>query len=133
MTPPPRTPVERRAASVASAMPMPWSRSRSGSSCTWSWRTSPPNTATFDTPGTARSRGRSTQSTKERWAIGETESDVIPTTSTVLDEEVSGVSTGGSTVAGRRTAASPRRSASACRARWISTRSPSTAVTTDSP
>ena len=43
--------MERAAASMASAMPTPWVRSRSGSSCTWTWRTSPPNTATFDTPG----------------------------------------------------------------------------------
>ena len=48
--------------------------------------------------------------------MGETESDVMPTTSTVLDEEVSGVRTGGSTVSGSRTATSPSRSASAWRA-----------------
>ena len=39
--------------------------------------------------------------------------EVIPTTSTVLEDEVSGVSTGERTVSGRRPAASPRRSASA--------------------
>ena len=83
-------------------MPMPCIRRRSGSSWIWTWRISPPNTATLDTPGTASSRGRSTQSTKVRCSIGVRDCDVIPTTSTVLDEEVSGVSTGGSTVAGSR-------------------------------
>ncbi len=43
--------------------------------------------------------------------------DVIPTTSTVLDDEVSGLITGASTVRGNRPPASPSRSASAWRAR----------------
>ena len=47
----------------------------------------------------------------------ERRSEVTPTTSTVLDEEVSGVRTGGATVAGRRPAASPSRSATDWRAR----------------
>jgi hypothetical protein len=116
-TPAPRTPVASRAAAATSATPMPYSRSRSGSSWIWSSRTSPPNTATFDTPGVARSRGRMTQSTKVRCSISVRVADVTPTTSTVLDDEVSGVSTGGSTAAGRRPLASARRSASAWRAR----------------
>ena len=49
--------------------------------------------------------------------MSERVSEVMPTTSTVLEDEVSGVSTGGSTVAGSRPAASPSRSARAWRAR----------------
>jgi hypothetical protein len=117
ITPAPRTPVARRAASTTSATPMPWRRSRSGSSWIWSCRTSPPKTATLETPGVASSRGRRIQSTNVRCSMSERLSEVTPTTRTVLDEEVSGVRTGGSTVAGSRPAASPSRSASDWRAR----------------
>ncbi|EWS52622.1 hypothetical protein X551_04591 [Methylibium sp. T29] len=41
------------------------------SGCTWNCRTSPPIGITCATPGTASSRGRSTQSAYSRTAIGE--------------------------------------------------------------
>ncbi len=53
--------------------------------------------------------------------------------STVLEEEVSGVSTGAPAPAGSRPATSPSRSASNWRAWRTSTPSASTAVTTERP
>ena len=47
-----------------------------------------------------------TQSTNVRCSISDRVADVTPTTRTVLEEDVSGVRTGGSTVAGSRPAAS---------------------------
>ena len=94
ITPAPRTPVASRAAAATSATPSRRRRRRSGSSWIWSWRTSPPNTATLETPGVASSRGRTTQSTKVRCSISDRVSEVTPTTSTVLEDDVSGVSTG---------------------------------------
>jgi len=52
-----------------------------------------------------------------RWSIGVRVAEVMPTTSTVEDEEVSGVMTGARTVSGSAPLASPSRSASDCRAR----------------
>ena len=71
------------------------SRSRSGSTCTWSCWSRMPQIATFATPGTPISRGRTVQRAITDCSIGESSFEDSPIISTRLDEDSGGSSVGG--------------------------------------
>ncbi len=117
MKPAPVMAVALRAAASTSSIDRLKRNSWSGRIWICSERMSLPNTATLATPGTASRRWRSVQSAMVRISISDRVCDVSPRTSTVLDEEVSGVMVGGGMLAGSSWAASASRSETTWRSR----------------
>ena len=85
------------------------------------------------TPGTLNRRGLTVQSASVRSSIGVNLSDTKPIFSRSIVAEVSGDMVGAFTPKGSSPAVSTNRSASICRAMWMSVFSLKTAVITDRP
>src|SRR6202521_5602918 len=133
MKPPPRTPVAERTAETTSLKARSRAFSSRGSTCTCSCRSSPPKSVARATPGTASNRGRIVHCTRSRSCIGDSRSLTKPSFSRSMVEDVSGSSLGGFTPSGSLDVTCPNASATICRARYGSTFSWNTTVTTESP
>ena len=133
MKPAPRTPAARAAASVTSFSPKFSRTSRSGFTWTCSERIPLPKMATLATPGTAISVGLISHSALVRRSISEARDEVKPATSTVLVDEVRGVSEGACAWRGSRPTLDASRSETTCRSRSTSLAGSKLAVMIDKP
>jgi hypothetical protein len=122
--------------STAAMAAMPSARraaaSRSGSACTWSWRSRWPQMATFATPDTPISRGRTVQRASTESSIKDSSLDDSPTIMTRLVDD-SGWSIWGGLDTRGRACAWVRRSCTTCRARSRSVPGSKISSTRDSP
>ena len=114
--PPAVTDMASRVDVTTSCSVTPFACSRSGSTRTCSCRSRCPQIATFATPGTAISRGRTVHRASVVRSICESEDDDMPIFMTRLSEDSGDMMTGGRAAAGRVGATRARRSWTSCRA-----------------